>query len=152
MCTQRVNLMQFSNSTGLIQLGSIVTIPVKVPPFQTNGYVYGLEFSKSGRLLYYSTLWPLPIPEVSHIFQYFISTGVETLVGSRPNTAGLSLTALQLAPDGKIYIAQDGEEVLGVITSPETPGLGCNVQFAAVPLSVGSFGTHGLPNHVRDLM
>lgn len=154
---RNVLVLAFSNATGQANLSTLVTLPVTVPPFNTGGFVYGVEFSPSGRLLYYSTLFPLPIAASptsdGHVFQYMLTNGALTLVGSHKNdkAGDVALGALQLGPDGRIYVAQDGEKLLGVIASPDVPGLGCNLTFGAVPLHAGSTCRSGLPNMIRDL-
>jgi hypothetical protein len=154
---RNVLLMTFSNATGQINPSTVTILPVTVPPFNTGGYVYGVEFSPSGRLLYYSTLFPLPIAASptsnGYVFQYLIANGTLTLIGSHNNdkAGDVALGALQLGPDGRIYVAQDGEKALGVIASPDIPGPGCNLTFSAVSLHAGSTCNAGLPNLVRDL-
>jgi hypothetical protein len=150
-------VVPFNALSGLINPGGIITIPVTVPPFNTNGYVYGLEFSPSGQLLYYSTLFPLPIASSpvsdGHVFQYQLPNGPPILIGTHPNNqAGdFALGALLLADDGRIYIAQDGETKLGVIAHPDLPGTACGLTFSAVQLAPGTLCRAGLPNMIRDL-
>jgi hypothetical protein len=153
-----VLVVPFSNATGTIASAGIVTIPVKVPPFNNNACPYGAEFSPSGKLLYFSTLLPLPIAASptsdSHVFQYVLPTKALNLVGTHPNdkAGGVSLGALQLGPNGRIYIAQDGETKLGVIAQPNLPGAACKLTFSALSLAAGSTCRVGLPNLIRELM
>jgi hypothetical protein len=157
MCTGRVILFPFSSGTGLINLAQGVDIPAIDPHTGTRAYPYGVEFSWSGRLLYFSTLWPLPTnnPPTSdgRIFQHFISTGATQLVGSRPNLppTDAAVASLQLASDKQIYITQGGDNKLGVVASPDIPGIGCAVTFNAQTLSPTSQSILGLPNMIRDL-
>lgn len=154
---RNVLVVPFSNFTGQITPSGLIALPVTVPPFNTGGFVYGVEFSPNGRLLYYSTLFPLPIAASpiadGHVFQYQLPAGPLTLVGSHVNdkAGDVALGALQLGPDRKIYVAQDGEKKLGVIANPDTPGLGCNLTFGALTLDPGSTCQAGLPNLIRDL-
>jgi hypothetical protein len=141
----------------LINASGVLNIPVTVPPFNTGGFPYGVEFSPSGQLLYYSTLFPLPISvsptSDSHIFQVDLATGVQVLVGTHPNDpTGISVGALQLGFDDKIYIAQDGEKHLGIIADPNKPGTRCSLTFSAIALAKGSICNAGLPNMIRDLI
>lgn len=77
---------------------------------------YGIEFSPSGRFLYgssrdggYIYQWDLSIrsPSTMRASVYFIRSNPEINCG-----------ALQLAPNGKIYVAMEGQDYLGVINSP----------------------------------
>lgn len=153
-----VLVVPFSSNAGTINAGGIIRLPVTVPPFGTRGFVYGVEFSPSGKMLYYSTLFPLPIAASptsdSHVFQYKLPSGPLTLVGSHPNdkAGDVSVGALQLGPDGRIYVAQDGETKLGVISQPDLPGTACGLTFGALPLAPGSVCNSGLPNMIRNLM
>lgn len=157
MWLRNVLIIPFSNASGMISLPGIVTIPVTVPPFNTAGFALGVEFSPSGKLLYYSTLFPLPIAASptadGHVFQYAVSSGPSVLVGTHPNDklGDYALGALQLGSDARIYIAQDGEKTLGVIAQPDNPGAACGLTFGAQPLATGSTCRSGLPNLIRDL-
>lgn len=147
----------FSKSTGLINVAQTVDIAAINPQNGTRAYPYGVEFSATGRFLYFSTLWPLatsnpPLTD-GRIFQHFISTGATQLVGSRPNLpiTSYSVGSLQFASDQRIYITQGNDNRLGVIASPDILGLGCAVGFNALTLSPTSQAKVGLPNMVRDL-
>ncbi len=152
-----VFVFNFSNATGLAQLASKRDIPILVPPFNTGGKPYGLEFSANGRLLYYSTLFPLPTSASpvsdGHVFQVLLPSGAPLHIGTHANDkdGDFALGALQLGPDHMIYVAQDGEKQLGVIANPDIPGSGCNLSFSAFPLATASTCHAGLPNMIRDL-
>jgi hypothetical protein len=155
--SKRVLVYPFSPATGLINAAGVLNIPVTVPPFNTGGFPYGVEFSPRGKFLYYSTLFPLPISvsptSDSHIFQVDLATGVQVLVGTHPNDpTGIAVGALQLGFDNLIYIAQDGENQLGIIATPDVLGTGCNITFSAIALAKGSKCNAGLPNMIRDLI
>jgi hypothetical protein len=68
------------------------------------------------------------------------------LIGTSSNTF---LGALQLAPDGKIYLAESNENVLGAINNPELPGILCNYVDTALLLS-GGLAMLGLPNFISS--
>jgi hypothetical protein len=155
--SKRVLVYPFSPATGLINVGAVINIPVTVPPFNTGGFPYGVEFSPRGKFLYYSTLFPLPISvsptSDSHIFQVDLATGTQILVGTHPNDpVDTSVGALQLGFYNQIYISQDGENQLGIITKPDWLGVACNVQFSTITLAQGSNCRAGLPNMIRDLI
>lgn len=156
--SRRVLVYPFSPATGLVNAAGLINIPVTVPPFNTGGFPYGVEFSPDGKLLYYATLFPLPISASptsdSHIFQVELATGAQVLVGTHPNdkAGDVSVGALQLGFDDLIYIAQDGENQLGIIGKPDANGSLCDVQFSAIALAKGSKCNAGLPNMIRDLI
>lgn len=157
MWKSRVLVFRFNSKTGIVDATGVTSIPVKVPPHNTNGYVYGVEFSPNNNFLYYSTLFPLPTSSSpntdGHIFQYMLPNGPSVLVGSHPNdkAGDYALGALQLANDGRIYVAQDGETKLGVIAQPNVPGAGCTLTFGALTLAAGSTCRSGLPNMIHDM-
>lgn len=157
MYCNNVQVVSFSPLTGTPSMTGAITIPVIVPPNYTAGYPYGVEFSPGGKLLYYSTLYPLPISGSAlfdgHVYQYQLPNGPSVLVGTHPNNVGpdSALGTLQLADDGKIYIAQDGENKLGVIAHPDVPGTGCGLTFDALTLAGSTNCRAGLPNLIRDL-
>jgi hypothetical protein len=155
--SKRVLVYPFSPATGLINAAAVINIPVTVPPFNTGGFPYGVEFSPRGKFLYYSTLFPLPISvsptSDSHIFQVDLATGTQILVGTHPNDpTAVAVGALQLGFDDLIYIAQDGENQLGIIAKPDAGGPACKLMFSAITLAKGSKCNAGLPNMIRDLI
>ena len=105
---------------------------------------YGLEFSPDGTKLY----------GASHgagylVFQWDITSGISSVIKS---TATLVATAshgyaaaLQLAPDGKIYISQWTSNFLGRFDNPNAAGLACSYDDNAFMLPSGTTNG-GLPN------
>jgi hypothetical protein len=149
---RQVVIAKFSKATGLIDLASLVALNVPQVTIGHNRFPYGVEFDKIGRLLYFSTTFPLALSTPNFIFQIMLQTNVITLVGTyQPPNGGVNLASLQYAMDEKIYIAQGDTDKLGVITLPSIPGVGCNVKFDAVPLTTGAKCHLGLPNFIRDL-
>lgn len=158
MCSGRVLLYPFNNSTGQINVAGVTDILAKDPLNGTNEYPYGVEFAWNGRLLYYSTLFPLAVPTSpladGHIFQYFPSTGAHSLIGTRQNVPPTvnQIASLQLGADRRIYFTQGDENALGVIPNPDTPGVACGFTLNAVPLAPGTNCRFGLPNVISGLL
>jgi hypothetical protein len=154
----KIIVVPFSNSTGQIP-GTMINIPTQPVPFPHNAYFpYGVEFSKSGELLYYTTIYPFNIANTpvtdSLVFQFFLPSGPKLLVGANAravSTCAGDGCALQFGSDGRIYIAQNAQPKLGVIAHPEVQGPGCNVTFNALSLAAGSTCNPGLPNFIREL-
>lgn len=101
---------------------------------------YGVEFSPNSQLLYVSSE---PV-----LYQYNLLTGGVVAIATIP---AATLGALQVGPDQKLYGAlyARGTNSYGVcvIGSPNTPGLGCQFQFNAVPgFTPDHHSLLGLPN------
>jgi len=127
-----VEVLDFDNTTGLI------SNPISWDPPFTN--LYGLEFSPNGNLLYVSGLFG------GGIHQYNLLAGSATAIAaSDVQISAANKTAIQLAPDGKLYAAHSGLGFLAVINAPDVPGIGCNFQDSAVNIMPAT-GRLGLPN------
>jgi hypothetical protein len=120
-----VDVLDFNATTGVVTLDFTFT-----PPFIE---VYGVEFSPDGSKLYVGC-WAHP-----DIYQYNLALGTpaaiiasETIVG----TASAGLGALQIAPDGKIYVAKNSFELV-CINNPNALGTACNFVDFAVTLPTG---------------
>jgi hypothetical protein len=156
-----VLLAPFNNATGVVDVAGISEI--QVPKIKGHvRKVYGVEFSPSCDILYYSVLGSNGSnqnnpAENGYIYQYKISAGTTFPVGSHKNygEAGrYALGSLQLGMDNRIYIAQDGEAYLGIIASPDVIGSGCGLQFGSantgITLDSSTKCYMGLPNMVSN--
>jgi hypothetical protein len=152
-----VMVCPFDNATGVVDVSHLVTIPVPPIPGGHPRYTYGVEFSPSGNVLYYSVIGGTGTGAANqgYVFQNdLLNPGASVQAGPPHPNAGeagrYALGALQLGMDGKIYVAQDGETALGVIASPETLGVGCGLTFSARTLAPHSVCYMGLPNMVAN--
>jgi 6-phosphogluconolactonase (cycloisomerase 2 family) len=109
---------------------------------------YGLEFSPNSNFLYIST------PANGSVYQTNTETYNEQalqksliLVGQSKNKK--SLGALQLGPNGKIYVAEYESKYLSVINKPDLLGTDCSFQQQAIALG-GNICKLGLPTFVQD--
>lgn len=141
---ESIELFDFDNKTGEI---------TNYLPFQsTMKLAYGIEFSQDGSLLYVGDYY-----NRSTITQFdlnagtndeIIQSGIE--IGSVSN---IHLGALQMAPDGKIYIAKHnnliGDDYLGIIEYPELRGVDCNFEEDGLFLN-GRVCYWGLPTFVQS--
>lgn len=119
---------------------------------------YGLEFSRQSTKLYISTLTDRLTASSStknSLFQYdLLSANIpnsELLIHSQNGYRG----ALQLAPNGKIYVTVpvnywNGTQFLDVISTPDELGANCGYQKDAINLGVG-MATHGLPPFISSI-
>lgn len=123
----------------------VVSNPITVP--DQNGS-FGLEFSPDGRKVYTTRLYD------THIYQYSIGVFTQaaivaskTLIGTIPFSGSYNEGYLQLAPDGKIYLAYENATSLSEIDDPNATGASCLFQAYGVSLG-GSFSRVGLCNFI----
>ncbi len=135
-----LELYDFDNTSGQVS-----------NPLTVNTYtsMYGCEFSPDGSKLYAAS-WFATSPGV--IYQYDLCAGTasavvasEMLVGSSAPLKG----ALQLAPNGKIYVARQGQTELGVINNPNLPGMACNYVDQGPSIAPRTC-VYGLPNFMTS--
>lgn len=136
----KLNLYDFDPSTGIISNAMVIDFGAGSP--------YGTEFSPDNKVLYVAT------ESTYEIFQFDLSNwNVASIVASKTNiftnTSGGYVHALQLALDGKIYVATIGPPSAGVINSPNTLGSGCNYNNAGVTLTTGTCAI-GLPQFITS--
>lgn len=131
--------------------------------FGINRLGYGVEFSPNSNLIYTTGL--AGNTAVSRtIQQYDLNVATNALFQSSRQTIGTTTTpppnannytacALQLAPDGKVYVALDGNDSISVINNPNVYGLGCNYSDRSVPVGGGArVSKYGLPNFVSSII
>jgi len=139
-------IYDFNNSTG------VVTNPIIIANSNCSAS-YGLSFSPDNSKLYASFYSDQPMG--GEIVQFDLSNNLpSTIIASRTfidTTHYLGSAAMQLAPNGKIYITWNDQDndcfnQLGVINNPNDSGIGCNFQ------KNGSFVNGcalGLPNFIE---
>ncbi len=135
-------LFDFDNSTG------IVSNPLHLPNDPSHNYPYGLEFSPDGSKLYISNS---DFYEADNIFQYDLSSNNPPEILASRTIIGNTLApingngSLQLARNGRIYIARTANTFLSEIPFPNLAGPACGL----VREAVGNvFQNYGLPNMV----
>ncbi len=106
----KYELFDFDASTG--QLTTFISMNANYDD------AYGVEFSPDGTILYGSERWGTPV------YQWNLASGLPgQIMASQTQIATLGSSnggALQLAPDGKIYLARYSQQYLGVINFPNT--------------------------------
>jgi hypothetical protein len=140
-----IELFDFNKSTGVVS---------NAQPIPMGDNVYGIEFSKSGDLLYASCY-----DVTSKLAQFDLTQTTLPLIIASKVTLSLTdgLYALQLGPNGRIYVSRSfiAPSYLGAIGSPETLGTGCNYVDNAVDLDPnfnGIQGGLGLPSFLQDYL
>jgi gliding motility-associated-like protein len=134
-------ILDFDNTTGI----------VSNPVFLGQGSnCYGISFSPNNNVLYGLDIvsgniyqWNLLAGNAAAIIASI--TQVATAIGSGVYKGG----AMQLGPDGKLYIPQYGLPWLSAINNPNTLGAGCNFLGSAVNLS-GRNAILGLPPFIQS--
>lgn len=135
-----IEILDFDNATGI--LSNPITQAL-------GGYPYGACFSPNSSLFYYTDINGGNITQLNLNAGNGSSTDVlasSTVIGNVPQVgiSGFRCGALQLAPDSKMYVAENGQFNIAVINSPNVVGTGCNFTLDAVSLSGKQCGL-GLP-------
>ncbi len=133
-----IEIFDFNTTTGEVSDQNIVT------DNGLGGEPYGVEFSPNGKLLYINS-WKNNPGKV--LYQYNLEA--PDVAGSRFQLATGTNGALQLAPDNKIYIAQDNSSFISVIDQPNEVGTACNFHFRTVSLG-GKESNFGLPPFIQS--
>jgi gliding motility-associated-like protein len=131
-------LFDFDNATGILSNPRSIDFP--------DAQFLSCEYSPDSKLLYLVRTFDKAIDQVEATLPT-----VAGILASRVtiNTGTASFYGVQLAPDGKIYLAQQSTS-LGAINRPDTKGPGCNYQQAQVQLNNGA-SYLGLPAFINDL-
>ena len=128
-----VYLYNFDNETGAISNPQLII---------ENINPYGIEFSAQTKKLYVSTN--------SVVWQFnMLSTNISA--SGVVVAQGVSDSALQLGPNGKIYKTVNGSALLDIINDPEEDGILCNYVQNGFALQSGTFGIFGLPPFITSL-
>ncbi|MFA4851831.1 MAG: gliding motility-associated C-terminal domain-containing protein [Bacteroidales bacterium] len=138
----RAEVYDFDKLTG------IVSNPVV---FNNWDGAYGIEFSPNDSILYVSKYWTSN--ELYQIDLTNLSPSSYTSISSGSNVH-YDYCALQLGPNGKIYMARGasgGQNYLSVINNPNTLGAGCNFVNNGFTLATGTYGVLGLPTFHQGL-
>jgi gliding motility-associated-like protein len=132
-----IEVFDFDNETG------IISNPLTIPDYEMSGY--GVEFSPDVSKLY--------ITSYNSLFQIDLEAGSQqdildsyTLIGS--SIPDKRFGALQLATDGKIYMAHDTSEYLGVINNPSGSPGECDFNVDGFYLG-GKLSYMGLPDFIQ---
>ena len=154
--TNLVELFDFDNSTGIVSNARSYTNNV------LNILPYGLDFSSDSKMLFVSLMQIFgngPPATPSRIIQFDLKNGLvnPALIDT---SAGVRLGGMQVAPDGRIYVArtvniQVKMDSLDVIYNPTRPGTKCNYNsLNNNPDSRfflnGRKSIYGLPNFVQS--
>ena len=141
----KVQVFDFNNCSGTVS--NPVTINTLDNP-------YGLEFSPDNSRLYYDLYYNAGFSGAVYQINMLAPNPASSvvLVGVSSSFNFQCMGAMQLAPDGKIYISINSESWLSSINNPNNPGVSCGfVDQAVILQQVGLFpspGLLGLPQYV----
>ena len=135
------DIFDFDRSTGLI------SNPLSLVSSNYN-LAYGVEWSPDGKILYgeaggYSQ---------TNVYQFNLALGTASNIINNAyvvqSTSGqYTMSALQIGPDNKIYVAMNMTPYLSVINNPNNLGASCNFKYNGVDLA-GRDAAMGLPTKV----
>jgi len=156
-----VDLLDFDNSTGIVSNGRSLFLPSET--YSTPRGPYGVEFSSNSKLLYISADYFdfNDISDFSVVLQYntslpdlaSIQASKRVIYRQQPAWAAENFGALQMAPDGKIYMGELTQSYLSVINKPDSVGTTCEFIHAALPLTKDNVtvqSTYGLPSFIQS--
>jgi len=136
MMSQMVDILNFNNLTG--------EVTIELSLFEPGGGTYGVEFSPDCSKLYITSKFSL--------FQIDLNAGTTEDIINSYTLIGSSQTdnyfgALQLGTDGKIYLAHEFSDYLGVINNPNADAANCNFVLKGLYLN-GRTSRMGLPDFI----
>lgn len=132
----KAQLFDFDDATGVVSNPRTISASGFQP--------YGVEFSPNGQWLYMTSVQPKRL--LRYDLQAADIQDSQTVL-SEPSTL---VGALQMGPDGKIYMAMAETDKLSVISNPDNSGSGCSVLLNAVDLA-GRLSMLGLPAFNQSL-
>ena len=152
--TNDVELYQFDNASGTLSNRIAIDNYFTTPIGSLFNVTYGLEFSSDSSKLYASnTVYQSLFNTTSSVHQFDLTNYNGTAILN----SGLKVTpdeavpmdALQLAIDGKIYIARYDQSFLSTLDNPNVLGLGSGYVQNGVSLN-GRLSSSGLPPFITS--
>ncbi|PWH83984.1 hypothetical protein DIS18_05400 [Algibacter marinivivus] len=132
-----VQLFDFDNVTGAI------TNAQTIDSGSVNSY--GIEFSANGNLLY--------VAFYGGVYQYNLQAGtLVDIIASQVSLISVSnegFASMQIAPDGKIYVARQEKPYVDFIENPNVVGIGCGYNYEGLFLG-GRESDLGLPTFIQS--
>lgn len=138
-------ILDFDNATGMVSNPIVITAPDITPTY------WGLEFSPDESKLYVNDY--TGTPTTINLYQVDLSSGDSlTTVNSLTFISSLSSFSvgyIQMASDGKLYVAMPFNPDLGVIANPNVAGIACNFSNNGLNLA-GKISGAGLPAFISN--
>lgn len=144
-----LELFDFNPASGMVSnKKTIMTYPTM--------FNYGVEFSPDSKILYTTCSrdnFPFTSVYYNYIFQFSkldssvsVIQSTLTRVDSAIANVFSLFSALQLAPDGKIYVSIINSTMLPVVNNPNLAGAACQYSRSGALLMTGSSSRYGLPD------
>lgn len=111
------------------------------------GQVYGVEFSPGGNKLF-ATLKNVPGP--STLYEYFLDS-IEQPYFRQMIQQNVEMGAIQIGPDGQLYMAVNGASSLGTIQAVEDTTQLSSLTINGFALASGTTSRLGLPNFIQNI-
>ncbi len=149
-----IDVSDFDNATGIIS-NSISLFQPGDPHYLS----YGVEFSPNNQLLYSTVFYTDPVTsqKKDELIQYDVSLGSAAAIRASKQVISQQFNpqqiyaALQIAPDGKIYMAKNILKHIASIGNPNVYGPGCNYTSNAVQWTgTTQRSRFGLPTFIQS--
>lgn len=134
-----VLLYDFNNATGVVSNAIQIS---------NNTTAYGLEFSAQSKKLYVAYD---PTPTHNGGLHQYDLEAANIPASDVFITGSTTGTALQLGPNGKIYMAVNGQPGLHIIHLPDENGVSCDFEPNGVNLGINRIAIFGLPPFITSL-
>ncbi|MBL7732082.1 MAG: PKD domain-containing protein [Chitinophagaceae bacterium] len=133
-----VQLFDFDNASGVVSNARTIALP--------STRIISCEYSADSKLLYLTNPASKTIEQVEATLPTAAAVVASRVSIPTPNSG---FYGIQLAPDGKIYLA-DISDHLGAITRPTVKGTGCTYVQKQIALAPGG-SVFSLPAYINDL-
>jgi len=134
-----IDLFEFDNTTG-----TVLPNPIEIPSIYSA--TYGIEFSPNGEYLYVG--WSVDVVRYNLTLPAAqIPSSMYTLINSIAFTGTNSVRALQVGPDGNIYVCLKNYNHLAQIINPSAGADSLNVNGVYLD---GRHGIFGLPTFIQS--
>ncbi|HEY6504611.1 MAG TPA: gliding motility-associated C-terminal domain-containing protein [Chitinophagaceae bacterium] len=152
--TVNVDVSDFNNATGVVS-NSYGLFSATDPYYLS----YGVEFSPDSRLVYTTVFYtdPANAQRRNALFQYDATLGsaaaviASKQVISQNSDPIQTYAALQVAPDGKMYMAKNTYKHIASISNPNVYGPGCVFTTNAIQWTLASqSSSFGLPTFIQS--
>jgi gliding motility-associated-like protein len=152
--TVNADISDFDNATGVVS-----NTYGLFQPSDPHYLIYGIEFSPNSQLVYTTVFYTDPVnaQKKNALFQFDVSLATPPAVRASKQVISQnsdliqSYAALQVATDGKLYMAKNSYKHLAAVNNPNVYGPGCGYVNNAIawtlPAQVCSFG---LPTFIQS--
>lgn len=134
-----VEIFDFIDSTGVVT--NFRTADLQSP----TGQVYGVEVSPAGNKLFATLRGPNP-----KMYEFAFDSLGNPYLKQEISSSGGELGAIQIGPDGQLYVAIDGSSTIGFFAAQEDTTINTNLNLQPFDLG-GNISGYGLPNFIQTI-